>query len=233
MSEQEKDKTLDTPSKRRIPFWYVVVGAFVLMVAYQSGRSAGVRSKPDVVEPMAASSPAEPVITVLPGGDLQPAARMRSAESRPQPVRRVVDNQAPAVPVRQPVQVARPASAPARVIETGGSFAPEYPPVDRTQVPSSVPVHSVYERPPTLVVPPAPTSAVLKPSELGLMPLQPLAPLPGAVVYPGAQVVRTTFKEPTLAPAVPVTYSQPVSVQQSVPATTVKTAVPCDCGKAH
>jgi len=104
-----------------------------------------------------------------------------------------------------------------------------------TNEPYPAPTNSVYDRQPDAGLQ---SSAVPKSSEMGLMPLRPLTPIP-ATVYSAplsqSAAPRTTFKEPAVAPAL----APPVPIQQSAPAPQkssfirITSSSECDCGKEH
>jgi len=261
MSEKEKEKEVPVESKkRRGQFWWVLVAGIVLMIVYQSGRSAGVHSAMESM-PTVSETPT-PVVA-----ENTAAPRVRATVKAETPAPAVERN---TVVVRSRVASANGGTAvantstPVRAAEgntvrTRAASANEGTSVANTGIPvraaeGNIPVRIVNRstvgtaREQFLAA--QKSSVAPKPSELGVMPLQPLTPLQplpavsvyssaqstiqSATVYSGVQsAAQTTFKSPTLAPVVPI--AKPVSApgERSVSPVRITTAADCDCGKAH
>ena len=237
MSESNKESLPEVKKSRR-NLWLILGAGIVLMVVYQSGRSAGVNSARE-------SSPVRPAVS-------QPAAR--PSNSAPRTYRRIPleGESVPPNTVPQPHVVSRnvvtdiaiptesPVASRARVIETV-----PIGPVQSSQVPRFAAVNSVYEhrsqvncacgpdcpsgcncgcghgRSPVLQAgfgTGQPSGGSARPSEVGLIPLQPLQPV--SVGQSG--VVQATYRQAS-SPGVG-------AVPARVP---VRSAVTCDCGKEH
>ena len=101
---QEKE-----PKKRRGTFWYIAIGATILLIVYQSGRSSGVRS---------VTEPTEPVIcrAVPPGsGNIPPVQRQDSPAT---PSQAGLGQAANTPPVNRPAPQNRPATGEPQSIPT-------------------------------------------------------------------------------------------------------------------
>jgi hypothetical protein len=222
---------------------YILLPGVVLGVVYNMGRNSGVRSAmestPALVKnvPSArlANSSSSPVKPPVPRSTTSPPAKTKVSKpvsSLPQPVvKPVIETLDVDLPEDLEVQSIREVpvmrgpdgkilrSSDGRIVESTAmsgvvkpvTYSSSYLPA--TNVPSPAPIQSIYDR----------RSVPAKASELGAVPLSPLQPLEPAVVYPGSQPVRTTFKEPVLAPTFPQS-SSPIRITLSTE---------CDCGKEH
>ena len=226
------DKEVETGAKkRRSPFWYVVIGCVVLVIAYQSGRSSGIRSAMDsndrpVAAPqtrsagestptyrqqsLAAQSGAQRVVN-YPAATMPEVPRVspdRPANSRP--VERA------AAPQNRPAPPDRPAASP----PTGpppGLVPSVVVPADPSQVPHPAPVNSIYDRrSPGVFQAGLGTSGAVRASQVGMLPLEPLRPLEPS--HPGLVGTMSQSPSPDLR-IVPVVPASPIVV--------------CDCGVVH
>ena len=205
--------------KRLGKIWYILGVCAVLAIVYQTGRSSGVRSMSESIERLAVQPQERPTVSALPEQKLADRPANSTASAGRTTHRRIPEVAVQPSDSTPPVAIARPgnvpehlttpASLPRRSVESGppsGLVPSVIASADPSQVPHSVPAHSVYDR----------RSTAARPSDVGLMPLQPLAPLPAAGV-------------------IPATYRQ-TAPPQGVPATTFKPATvkpACDCGKIH
>ena len=200
----EKIENIPDKPKRRCTFWYIVGAAIILTIVYQSGRSSGIHSMSETVERSAAAPPvvAPPVVAsqerVAPQPPLNipfPAPQRESQPPRSELVAtRTVNSsgdaqqQRVARPTNIPEHLTAPASLPPRTSESGpppGLVPSVIGTIDPTQVPLPAPVDSVYDRRSPeavtqtgLSIARQPSSGSARPSETGLIPLRPLAPIP-------------------------------------------------------
>jgi len=116
-----------------------------------------------------------------------------------------------------------------RMIEKKNSLGQtvyEYDAPPATYVPTPIPTVSIYEN--------LSKGATTKTSDLGVVPLAPLQPSAPATVYPKVQDKRTTFKEPVLAPTLPIETAPAVqSSTRIVSPIRITSSAECDCGKSH
>lgn len=223
-NETKAQNNQTSPLKNK--FWIILGAGIILSLVYQSGRSAGIRlalESHSEIQATAASSLApasEPTPktaaetqtpTKTPPQRVRTAAKPQSSPAntprQPQPATREFADIPLPKTSNSPAQLyqTREIAKPPKIIETGELLEPVIPP-------SSVPLHpapinSVYHN--------RPSTFTTKPSEMGLIPLQPLKPLSEPLTIPAPVQIRTL---PTPSPA--TTYR---------PATKAT----CDCGKAH
>jgi len=199
--------------KGRGRFWLIFGAGIILMIVYQWGHSAGKR---EGMDPLAVISTSQaPVSTPIP---LNQRYRRIPSESE-----FVVQHSAQPIPT---------------VIETDSGIVPS----SYTGI-LPAPGESVYDHQPGSG---QRLPAGTKPSEVGLMPLLPLEPLQPVSSAVHSAVIpstyrqpvpipasRTTFKEPALAPPVPI--AKPASAPGERPLSPVRitSSSACDCGKEH
>ena len=232
--KKEKEKEVK-PTKKN--FWLVVGAGVVLFVVYQWGQASGFRSGAEShvmvppAPPVVASPEPEPRSQAQPVANAQPAARqsVSGTNAPPAAARQSVAGTDAQVIETEPVQantqrkqsVAKPVTvqrdppvppgAQVRrfidVQQPDGSYRLQELPAGAPSpgVPHPAPVVSVYDRP----------KVSPKPSELGLMPLVPLADVP-----PVSSATRTV--PPVSATTRTVAPVKPAAIKFN-----------CDCGKPH
>jgi len=188
---------------------YIVLPGVILGIVYQFGRSAGSRQQVEV--PTVSSS--QSVLSAEEKSALVDAKLSALSEKLSQ-LRRSSQTRSPSPDRQSAESLRKPVSKPVSVplIRT----SEEVPQRDNDRADISEPARSVYDRLP----------AGSKPSDMGLMPLQPLGE---AAVYPGVQPVsRTTFKEP-----VPLALPSGSASARSVSPIRITSSVTCDCETGH
>ena len=197
MSDKEKGVEKE-PKKRRSSFWYIAIAGIALIIVYQSGRSSGIRSVTESLERSAVTPQEAPRTNIPPTRQESPAASPETPRPAPNRAANPQPADRPASQNRAAANISASVIPPSQAIPSGPPplLPSAIAPADPGQIPHPAPVFSIYERQP-------PPAGSVRPSELGLMPLAPLEPLPA------------TFQQTSPAP-----------VRSPVP-------VLCDCGVIH
>ena len=222
MSDKVNNQEQPVPKKQISTFWYIIGAAAILMIVYQSGRSSGIRSMLETVERAATAPATAPGTAPGTAANPQPVNSQPDARHIQRSPRSLENNTEPTNGGRPantvPEHLARPASLPPRenpAVRTPAQIGTP----DSATTPATVPAASTFDRRSTAPPPGINQSGNqpgTKPSETGILSLQPLQPYTAPVPVP----VRTT------PASVPATATVPVLPN-------VRTPVLCDCGKVH
>jgi hypothetical protein len=228
------ENTANAPvaKNRRGKLWLIIGAGIVLVIAYQSGRSSGVRSAMEFPPPMTNmitpvdSSGAVPLVPPT-------ATPVRATVNFPPAA--LPESQIPAtrhqrIPLEPPTDPPGGAIRPAQIRPT----AMTTPLPDNSPARIGIPTHSPVDtllRPPQRMIETGPATVfqtghnngqiATRPSQTGLMPLEPLPTIP-----PGASSTSATQRQP-------VTQRQPAAAPQLAPLVPVRSISTCDCGVAH
>ena len=219
MSDKVNNQEQPVPKKQISTFWYIIGAAAILMIVYQSGRSSGIRSMLETVE-RAATAPTAAVPTAA--ANPQPVNSQPDARHIQRSPRSLETNEASANGGRPantvPEHLARPASLPPRenpAVRTPAQIGTP----DSATTPATTSAASTFDRrstaPPTGI-----NQSGTKPSETGILSLQPLQPYTAPVPATAPKTLPTPVPVGTTPATVPVLPN-------------VRTPVLCDCGKVH